>query len=127
MILLTGGRDSRRHLIEVRGRAVWLTFGEFTNSCALVVALLTKPDAACRLGGMDIRRLRLAFDRAMEQEGFGKELIHAASDGEYYLAVEPNQIAVDSSFRALAPRYVDENAQKTILAHLDRHPPTTDH
>jgi hypothetical protein len=125
--LLTGRRDNRHHLVEVNGRAAWLTFGEFTNFCALVVALLSKADRACPLGAMEVRRLRLAFDRAFQQEGFGKELIHAASDGEYCLAAALDQIAADASFRELSPLHLDRDFKEVILDHVDRLPRTIMH
>lgn len=127
VILLTGRRDNRRHLVELRGRAVWLTFGEFTTLCALACALLLNAAGTCPLEGMAVRRLRRAIDRGVGREGFGKELIHAASDGEYFLALTPDQIGADASFRVLAPRYIDAVTKETILARLPRLPLTTDH
>jgi len=119
-IVLTGRRENRHHIVEVCGREGLFTFGDFTALSQLICALVSTAAGTCPLGPMTVLRLRRALDRAAAQKGTGKSLIHAASDGEYFLALDQTELGIDNTFPELGPKFIDPATQKTILRALSR-------
>lgn len=120
VILLTGRRDNRHHVIEVNGRSGLLTFDEFTALFNLIYALVSTEAGTCPLEPMCVLRLRRALDHITRQKGFGKSIIHAASDGEYFLVLQPAQLEIDTTFPELGPKFIDPAPKETIVRALSR-------
>jgi hypothetical protein len=114
---------SGRHVVEIDGREVLLTLGEFELLLDLVQARrgtrsgLTAPpndNHAKTLLHQKVRRLRLAIDAVLGR-GQGKLLVTHAAHSRYFLAIPAVALVADPSLADLAPYHLPQNLVDQML------------
>lgn len=116
MLILTGQRQHRRHLVYVHGTPVWVTGAEFDALCEMVRARNETDSGMIRLARLIAWRIRHEIDIACGQPGLGKSLIILGAGEEFSLSCHVQEIGWTPCFRELNGRgFVNEKTIESIL------------
>jgi hypothetical protein len=112
-IVLTGERQTGRHLVQIGRRDVWLRKRSFDSLCLLVKARLDTASGFAIIDKQVVFRLREAIDCALGCKNSGAEIIRTGSFNHEYRLGSALDVYCDRTFSELpSPHFVPQICQR---------------
>ena len=122
VIRFTGQRRNRRHLVNIRGKDVWMSNALLSTLCDLLLARIRSASGFARIPRMTIYRLRKVISSATGRACDG--LIETGAEDEYRLLDDMTDVRFDESFLELRDKSLvsPSDMEDLIRAYRKAHP-----